>query len=161
MDAYELLGLDTVEFKWPVTPRVPSSILWVFAHQVISLLPDGCTLEMWSLHAKDKVVSIGIGWQIAICWGQGDLDGRWSKPIAIATVIGIAYCDREQVIFHMKIKGDTDTSLLSMPVGYASISYFRKLLHWILSINQPSPPPLQPYRGFRSPARQSHSSNMI
>lgn len=142
MDAYDFRTQCRVGSKHHLGSWVPLSTLVIFAHQVIHLLPDGHMLGMWVLHSRIRTAGIDIGKQITICRGQGELGGIWSRPIATAIITGIAYCDKEQINFCMKIEGYHNTSLLSMPVSCTSINCFRKLLYWLVSIGQPSPPSL-------------------
>ena len=93
--------------------------------------------------SRDKSVGLDIGMKITICHGQRGLDSTGSsRPLATADITSVAYCDKEQVIFRMKIKGDLTTSMLSMPVCCTSIGLTRRLLYQLLSFSLPAPPPL-------------------
>jgi hypothetical protein len=144
MDAYNLRARCIVKSQPPPVFPILSSTLFIVAHQVISLLPNGHIFEAWALHPRTRAKRMDVGAHIAICRSQGELgddEGR-SRSVVTATITSIAHCDRKQVIFHMEIDGDCATSLLSMPVSCTSISYFRRLLYQLLSINQLPPPPL-------------------
>ena len=146
-----------VQSQLPLVAPISSTTLFIVAYQTISLLPDGSLFEAWTLHSRDKSVGLDIGMKITICHGQRGLDSTGSsRALATADITSVAYCDREQVIFCMKIKGDLTTSMLSMPVWCTSISLIRRLLYQLLSFSLPSPPPLPKGQSFK---RSSPSSS--
>ena len=137
MDTYNLWERCIVKsLPPPLFPILPST-LFIVAHQVISLLPNGHLFEAWVLHPSTKANCMDIGVHIAICRSRGELgdDEARGRSIVTATITSIAYCDREQVVFRMEIDGDCTTSLLSIPVSWSSIGYFRRLLYQLCSIN--------------------------
>ena len=129
-------------YGYPPVPRASPAVLWVSALQAIHQLPDGCMLGMWVLHSGARVTGLAIGKQITICRDQGQPDSIRGRPVATAVVLGIVYCDREQVIFRIRIRGDQNTSLLAAPVHHTKINFFKKLFYQMINFSQPSPPPL-------------------
>ena len=110
MDTYVLRAQCMVQSQLPLVAPISSATLFIVAYQMISLLPDGSLFEAWTLHSRDESVGLDIGMRIAICCGQRGLDSTGSsRPLATADITSVAYCDKEQVIFRMKIKGDLTT----------------------------------------------------
>ena len=139
-----------VKSHLPLGAPISATTLFIDAYQMISVLPDGILYEAWKLHSRDREEGIDIGTHIAICRSSKSWeDAGENRALVTAHVTSVAYCDREQVVFCMKIEGEDINSLLSMPVLYTSIGPIRRFLYQIFTCGQPTPPTLSATQLFK------------
>ena len=139
-----------VKSHLPLGAPISATTLFIDAYQMISVLPDGSLYEAWKLHSRDREEGMDIGTHIAICRSSKSWeDAGENRALVMAHVTGVAYCDREQVVFHMKIEGEDINSLLSMPVSHTSIGPIRRFLYQIFTCGQPTPPTLSATQLFK------------
>jgi hypothetical protein len=147
-----------IQFSFPIfsashslPPSLPlsASTVYIIAHQSISSLPNGGSLEMWILHSQVDPKPIDIGSHIAICrdiWDSG------IRSITTATITEVAYCDSTQIVFRMCLSNDEMPSLLAMPVHVADLGIFRRSLYRLMSLHLPSLPGPTPTQAVRRTA---------
>ena len=139
-----------VKSHLPLGAPISATTLFINAYQMISVLPDGSLYETWKLHSRDRKEGIDIGTHITICRSSKSWeDAGENRALVTAHVTSVAYCDREQVVFHMKIEGEDINSLLSMPVSHTSIGPIRRFLYQIFTLGQPTPPTLSATQSFK------------
>ena len=139
-----------VKSHLPLGAPISATTLFIDAYQMISVLPDGSLYEAWKLHSRDREEGIDIGTHITICRSSKSWeDAGENRALVTAHVTSVAYCDREQVVFHMKIEGEDINSLLSMPVSHTSIGPIRRFLYQIFTLGQPTPPTLSATQSFK------------